>query len=145
MARGRFGIRTSGGSNSRASFGDCGPQWALAAVPRLHLHNACGGCSAGASLASGPSWTSRNLDLWRSELLAPFGRPFLFVTEHFLFLSQVVKKGSVEKGGSWSLRFFRDVISTLFSGLGSQWSTRIEDLGQDLVDSVAKVVGGFRS
>ena len=98
MARGRFGIRTSGGSNSRASFGDCGPQWALAAVPRLHLHTACSGCSAGASLASGPSWTSRNLDLWRSELLAPFGRPFLFVTEHFLFLSQVVKKGSVEKG-----------------------------------------------
>ena len=61
--------------------------------------------------------------------------------EHFLFLSQVVKKGSVEKGCSWSLRFFRDVISTLFSGLGIQWSTRIEDLGQDLVDTVAKVIG----
>ena len=68
-----------------------------------------------------------------------------FVIEHFLFLSQVVKKGSVEKGCSWSLRFFRDVISTVCSGLGSQWSTRIEDLGQDLVDIVAKVVGASGS
>ena len=69
------------------------------------------GCSAEATFAQRVLWLQcRGQSGLRSKLdysefgplevltLAPFGRPFLFVTEHFLFLSQVVKKGSVEKG-----------------------------------------------
>ena len=98
------------------------------------------GCSAEASFAQRVLWLQcRGHSGLRSNLGdSELGPPEVLTLSS---MRQVVKKGSVEKGCSWSLRFFRDVISTLFSGLGSQWSTRIEDLGQELVDIVAKVVG----